>query len=268
MTVTFDDNLAYLRDTYPQLLNVIHSTSVFKKNQALDKITNDELKNYEQECISTREIIRITFDNQLAKTKHPQRLLLPRVQSSINSGDSKDAFSILKKSIDSSKSLLLDSLPNLSKEIYNPDSQNNYLAKDVVLTGALGLVELDSIINSCTINNLLLIDDGYESLAKLLELTSFQAVIEKCKSNNISLHFLIEEDYDSLINLVKKQIACEMFSSCFGFYLFVAPPASAILESVIKWLKSQEGLGEFQGLPDKKQMVNQSIHSILTIGFI
>ena len=54
------------------------------------------------------------------------------------------------------------------------------------MMGSLGLLELDSLIISCQINNLLVVDDNYESLSKLIQLADFKSIIEKCKMQYIS----------------------------------------------------------------------------------
>ena len=262
MTNYFQQNQEYLRDSYPGLLEAVKSTDTFRQEQLLNKASKDISTENLSKIESLSNFVSSTIFSQIKK--NPPRVLLPRVLSSANNVDLQDPSEILKDSIDSTRSVLLDSLPCISSHSYNPDSQKQYLAKDLILLGALGLAEIDQLIDSCLINNLLVIDDGYESLAKLTQITSFRDIIEKCKKNKISLHFIIEKDLDSLINLLKRQLACEMFSSCFGFYLITSPPPSAILESVNQWFKSQEGMAEFlKGLLGQEtDEVNQSIHSI------
>ena len=262
MTSFFHSNQEYLEESFPNLLNLIKSTQAFQ--QRLDAYTNssNRLKDCLKEDTALSNLITTSIRSQ--QDKGIQRILLPRVQSNFNSIQSDRGTDILKKTIDATKSYLLDSLPNLTHDSYQPDSQKDNLAKDVILMGSLGLLELDSLIISCQINNLLVVDDNYESLSKLIQLADFKSIIEKCKKCNISLHFIIEKDFESLVNLLKKQLACEMFSSCFGFYLVVSPPPSALLESIAQWLKSQEGFAEYlMGLfGQETDEVNQSIHSI------
>ena len=249
----------------PQLLNVIKSTKIYQQRNAAADTSSFTLDEFANEDLSLANLINTTLRSQFIKGV--QRILLPRVQSHEGDIDSQEAFDILKESIDSTKSFLLNSLPNLSGKNYQPELQKNNFAKDLILMGALGLSELEGLISSCQINNILVIDDGYESLAKLIQFKSFQDIIVKCKQNKISLHFIIEKDLDSL-NLLK-QLACEMFSACFGFYLVISPPPSALLESVTQWLKSQEGFAEYlMGLLGQEtDEVNQSIHSIYNYRF-
>ena len=262
MTNIFQQNQEYLGKSYPGLLAAVKSTDTFKQQQILDGASSVIPTEDSKEIQSLANIVNSTIFSQIKKA--PPRVLLPRVLSSSNEAEWQDSSVLLKQSIDGTQSLLLDALPSIANHNYDPDTQNTYLAKDLILLGALGLAELDQLIDSCLINNLLVIDDGYESLAKLTKITSFRDIIEKCKDNNISLHFIVEKDFDSLITLLKRQLACEMFSSCFGFYLITSPPPSAILESVNQWFKSQEGMGEFiKGLLGQEtDEVNQSIHSI------
>ena len=189
--------------------------------------------------------------------------MLPRVQSNYELFKDQKATDILEKSIDDTKIICwIHSLIFRKKTISL--MLEKLFGEDLILMGSLGLAELDSLIESCCINNLLVVDDGYESMVQLMDIADFEDIIHKCKKNRISLHFVVEQDLDSILNLLKKTLACEMFSSCFGFYLVISPPPSALLESVSQWLRSQEGLAEFlMGLLGQEtDEINQSVHSI------
>ena len=262
MVSKFASNSEYLEKQFPQLFRLIQSTNTFQDRQAISLNTVKSANNHINDHKSLVSLIRSSLQSQF--NSGVQRIMLPRVQSNYELFKDQKATDILEKSIDDTKSYLLDSLPNLSQENYKPDAQKNYLAKDLILMGSLGLAELDSLIESCCINNLLVVDDGYESMVQLMDIADFEDIIHKCKKNRISLHFVVEQDLDSILNLLKKTLACEMFSSCFGFYLVISPPPSALLESVSQWLRSQEGLAEFlMGLLGQEtDEINQSVHSI------
>ena len=97
-----------------------------------------------------------------------------------------------------------------------------------------------------------------------MTLVDFKKVITACKSNNISLRFVIETKYEQIIERIKYELACSMFSAVFGINILVSPPGSAILEAIVEWLKSPQGLTEFlKGLLGQEtDEINQSLHAI------
>lgn len=249
-------NLDYLKATYPPLLVAIQSTDAYAAYQINER---DQIDSVDQENhIVMLNTIEDTLNVQL--NKGTQRVLLPRVNSNL----SLEPITILAESIDASKSFLLDSLPNIHSDQYDPEKCSNYFAKDVIMMGSLGLSGIEKIISKVRINNLLVVDDNYDSFFELLKIVDFEGIISACKANGISLHFVIERDFDRIIEMVKYELACNMFVALFGLNIIMSPPASALLEAVVQWLKSPQGLAEFfKGMMGQEtDEVNQSLHAI------
>ena len=89
--------------------------------------------------------------------------------------------------------------------------------------GSLVLAELDSLIESCCINNLLVVDDGYESMVQLADIADSQDIIQM-QENRISLHFVVEQDLDSILNLLKRPLHAKCFHHVWVLSSYISTP--------------------------------------------